>query len=159
MQAVILLLISTRSPISLFCTIKFDMYIELKQTEKRFHEHWCLLQNVLAFFWASCYCPLHCLAADLGAGVEQPFDYLIVQNSRAMQSMWSSMDWTLEDNMVDLLFFCATLTGRRGRHAPLYIRSRRGPKVARRPWAPRTVLEFAIKTRYVLDSWKTSCCP
>ena len=33
------------------------------------------------------------------------------------------------------------------------------PKVARRPWAPRTVLEFAIKTRYVLDSWKTSCCP
>jgi len=24
------------------------------------------------------------------------------------------MDWTLEDNMVDCLFFCATLTGRRG---------------------------------------------
>ena len=32
-------------------------------------------------------------------------------------------------------------------------------KVTRRPWAPSTVLEFAIKTRYVLDSWKTSCCP
>ena len=29
-----------------------------------------------------------------------------------------SMDWTLEDNMVDGLFFCATLTGRRGSHAP-----------------------------------------
>jgi len=28
------------------------------------------------------------------------------------------MDWTLEDNMVDDLFFCATLTGRRGRHTP-----------------------------------------
>jgi len=28
------------------------------------------------------------------------------------------MDWTLEDNMVDGLFFCATLTGRRGGHAP-----------------------------------------
>jgi len=26
------------------------------------------------------------------------------------------MDWTLEDNMVDGLFFCATLTGRRGGH-------------------------------------------
>jgi len=26
------------------------------------------------------------------------------------------MDWTLEDNMVDSLFFCATLTGRRGDH-------------------------------------------
>jgi len=32
-------------------------------------------------------------------------------------------------------------------------------KVARRPWAPRFVLEFDIKTSYVLDSWKTSCCP
>ena len=32
-------------------------------------------------------------------------------------------------------------------------------KVARRPWGPRTVLEFAIKSRFVLDSWKTSCCP
>jgi len=28
------------------------------------------------------------------------------------------MDWTLEDNMVDGLFFCATLTGRRGGHIP-----------------------------------------
>jgi len=26
------------------------------------------------------------------------------------------MDWTLEDNMVDGLFFCATLTGCRGGH-------------------------------------------
>jgi len=29
------------------------------------------------------------------------------------------MDWTVEDNMVDGLFFCATLTGRRGGHAYL----------------------------------------
>jgi len=28
------------------------------------------------------------------------------------------MDWTLEGNMVDGLFFCATLTGRRGGHTP-----------------------------------------
>jgi len=28
------------------------------------------------------------------------------------------MDWTLEDNMVDGLFFCAMLTGRRGGHTP-----------------------------------------
>jgi len=26
------------------------------------------------------------------------------------------MDWTVEDNMVDGLFFCATSTGRRGGH-------------------------------------------
>jgi len=39
--------------------------------------------------------------------------------------------------------------------------ARVGPmgKVARRRWAPRTVLEFPVKTRYVLYSWKTSCCP
>jgi len=30
-------------------------------------------------------------------------------------------------------------------------------KAARRPWAPRIVFEFAIKTRYVLYSWKTAC--
>ena len=64
------------------------------------------------FFWASC--SNHCLAAlDLGAGVEQPFGCLIIQNSQTMQYMGRSMDWTLEDNMVDGLFFCATLTGRR----------------------------------------------
>jgi len=28
------------------------------------------------------------------------------------------MDWTLEDNMVDGLFFCATLTGHKGGHNP-----------------------------------------
>jgi len=28
------------------------------------------------------------------------------------------MDWTLKDNMVDDLFFCATLTDRRGVHTP-----------------------------------------
>jgi len=28
------------------------------------------------------------------------------------------MDWTLEDDMVDGLFFCTTLTGRRGGHTP-----------------------------------------
>ena len=69
------------------------------------------------FFWASC--SNHCLAAlGLGAGVEQPFGCLIVQHRQAMQSMGRLMDWTLEDNMVDSLFFCATLTGRRGGHTP-----------------------------------------
>jgi len=33
------------------------------------------------------------------------------------------------------------------------------PKVVRRPWAPRTSLEFAVKTGYVLDPWKMFCCP
>jgi len=43
---------------------------------------------------------------------------LIVQNRQAVQSMGRSMDWTLEDNMVDCLFFCTTLTGRRGGNTP-----------------------------------------
>jgi len=57
-------------------------------------------------------------ALDLGAGVEQPLDCLIVHNRQAMQYMRRSMEWTLEDNMVDDLFFCATLTGRRGGYTP-----------------------------------------
>jgi len=35
-----------------------------------------------------------------------------------MQAMSRSVDWRLEDNMVDGLFFCATRTGRRGGHTP-----------------------------------------
>ena len=71
------------------------------------------------FFFFSASCSNHCLAAlDLGAGVEQPFGCLIVQNRQAMQSMGRSIDLTLEDNMVDGLFFYATLTGRRGGHTP-----------------------------------------
>jgi len=55
---------------------------------------------------------------DLGADVEQPFDCLVVQNRQAVQSMRRTMDCTLQDNMVDGLFFCATLTGCRGGHTP-----------------------------------------
>ena len=36
----------------------------------------------------------------------------------AVQSMRRSMNWTLDDNMGDGLFFCATLTGRRRCHTP-----------------------------------------
>ena len=63
-----------------------------------------------SFFWVNS--PFfHCLAAlDFGAGVEQPFGCPIIQNSQAVQFMGWSMDWTLDDNMVDGLFFCATLT-------------------------------------------------
>ena len=57
-------------------------------------------------------------ALDFGAGVEQPPGCLIVQNRQAVQSMGRAMDWTLEDDMVDHLFFYATLTDRRGGHIP-----------------------------------------
>jgi len=72
-----------------------------------------LLFTVLCFFFRlSEFFFIHCLAAlEFGAYVEQPFDCLIVQNRHAVQSVGRSMDWTLEDDMVDGLFFCATLTG------------------------------------------------
>jgi len=57
-------------------------------------------------------------ALDVWAGVEQPFGCLIVQKRQAVESVGRSMDWTLEDDMVDGLFFCATRTGRRGGHTP-----------------------------------------
>ena len=61
---------------------------------------------------------IHCLAAlHLRAGVESLFNCPIIQNRRAVQSTGRSMDWTLED-MVDGLFFCATLTGRSRGHSP-----------------------------------------
>jgi len=70
---------------------------------------------------------VHCLTAslDLGTGVEQPIDYLIIQNRQAVQSMGRVMDWTLEDNMFDDLIFCATLTGRREGHTP-FVQKKRG---------------------------------
>jgi len=68
-----------------------------------------------SFVWASSSF-IHCLAAlDFGAGVEQPFASLTIQNRQAVQR---SMDWTLEDNIDNGLFFCATLTGCRGGHTP-----------------------------------------
>ena len=76
------------------------------------------LSQQFSFFWASSSF-IHCLAAlDFGAGVEQPFGCLIVQNRQVVQSIGRSMDWTLKDNMVDGLVFWATLTGSRGGHTP-----------------------------------------
>jgi len=61
-----------------------------------------------------------CLAAlDLWADVELPFNCFIIQNRLAVQSMRRSMDWTLEDNMVEGLLFCATLTVFPGKVAQL----------------------------------------
>ena len=96
--------------------VYFNLHVHLsmhQRTSDGVYEVFCFF-----FFWASS--SFHnCLAAlDFGAGVEQPFGCLIVQNRQAVQSMGRSMDWTLEDNMVDGLFFCATLTGRRGGHTP-----------------------------------------
>jgi len=42
--------------------------------------------------------------------------FVLLRIRPCMQSMGRSMDWRLEDNMVDDLFFCARLTGRRGGH-------------------------------------------
>jgi len=50
------------------------------------------------------------------AGVEQRFNCLIVRNRKAVQSMG---DFIALANMIDGLFFCVTLTGRRRGHTHL----------------------------------------
>jgi len=57
-------------------------------------------------------------ALNLGAGAEQAFHFLAVQNRQAMHSVESSMYWTVKINMVNGLF-CATLASRRKNHIPL----------------------------------------
>jgi len=73
------------------------------------------------FFFRSSEFFFHPLLAqlDIGAGVEQPFSCLIVQNHQAVLSMGGSMtiDMTVKDDMVAGLSR-ATLTGRRGGHTP-----------------------------------------
>ena len=66
---------------------------------------WVLLPLLLSELLLSTAWPL-----DLEAGLQQPFDGLIIQNRQAMQSMGWLMDWPLVDIMIDSLFFCATLT-------------------------------------------------
>jgi len=80
-----------------------------------FHTIPCLIQIFILWVSSS---NRYLAALDFRAGVEQPFSCLIVQNCQAVQSMRRSMDWTLKDNLVDSLFFCATLTGRRASHTP-----------------------------------------
>ena len=93
---------------SITCTLRY---------RREYDEQKAVVVVFFFIFWASSF--NHCLTAlDVEADVEQPFDSLIVQNSQAVQFMKRSMDWTLEDNMVDGLFFCSTLTGRRGGHNP-----------------------------------------
>jgi len=90
-----------------------------KDTRKPLHCHGYRHSFASSSFVLASYFFIHCLAAlDFGAGVEQPFGCLFVQSRQAVQSVGRSMDWTLEDDMVDGLFICATLTGRRGGHTP-----------------------------------------
>ena len=70
-----------------------------------FSLHWrhsSAFEQVLVILWSA--------ALDLGAGVEQPFDYPFNQNRQAMHSTGRWMDCMGKDNMVNGLFLCATLT-------------------------------------------------
>jgi len=87
-------------------------FLSWRSTNKFWRKEWNVerIHGVSTFsFWGRT--SNHCLAAlDLGAGVEQPFGCLIVQTRQVVQSMGRSMDWTVEDEMVDGLFFYTTLT-------------------------------------------------
>jgi len=80
-------------------------------------------QNTQAIFfivWASSFNPFLGCTRYRGRCVEQPFDCLIIQNRQTVQTVESGefdvQYWALEDNMVDSLFFCSTLTSCRRGH-------------------------------------------
>jgi len=65
------------------------------------------------------------------------------------------MDWTLEDNMVDGLFFCATLKGCRGGHTHLYKQERKRPTlVQRRLSRTQALLGKVIQRGCQCREWK-----
>ena len=66
-----------------------------------------LRENVLLNCMSSSFIPL-LGSPSLGAGFENLFDCLIIQNRRAMHSTGKSMDWTVNDNLVNDLFFRTT---------------------------------------------------
>ena len=88
-------------------------------------------------------------ALDLEADVGQPFDCLIVQNRQDVQSMRRSMHWTLEDNMVDGLFFCPTLTGRRGSHTSFVQTGAETPDTGAQAVKPETQCSWEGHSRRV----------
>jgi len=59
------------------------------------------------------------------------------------------MDWTLEDNMVDGLFFCATLTSRRREHTHLCKQEQKRPTPVRRLLSLIHMLFFGGRFRRV----------
>jgi len=79
----------------------------LQTWPKRTHKHNPAVRNYAATW------------AYVEAGFEQLFDCLAIQNRQAMHFIGRSIDWTLEDNMVGGLFFCATLTIRRRDRTPI----------------------------------------
>ena len=87
--------------------------------------------------------------ARFRAGVEQPFNCLIVQNRQSMQSMMRSMDWTLEDNMVDGSFFCPHSQAAEEAIPHLYKQESKRPTPVRR-WLSRTP---AVLGRAILGGW------
>ena len=62
--------------------------------------------------WASSFRPL------LGRSRSRGRCWAANRLSQAVKSMRRSMDWTLENNMVNCLFFCTTLTSWRSGHVP-----------------------------------------
>jgi len=106
-----------------------------------------------SFVWASSF--IHCLAAlDFGADVEQPFNCLIVQNRQAVEK---SMDWILEDDMVDGLFFCATHRPQRRPCPNLYKQERKRPTPVRRRLSRTQALLRRVIRRGVYRCLEVKC--
>jgi len=112
----------------------------MNQIPKQHHYH-------VFFFWASCW--NHCLAVlDLGAGVGQPFNCLIVQNRQVMQSMGRSMDWTLEDTTDGMSSAPHSHTTKEAM-SHFYKQERKCPTPVRR----RLSRTQALLGRAILEGW------
>jgi len=102
---------------------------------------------------------VHCSATlDLGASVEQPNDCLI-QNRQAVQFTGRSMDWTLEENIVNGLIFCVTHNSQK---QPYHICANRIGNVQRRCGGGLSHLLFSLDELIPLDgqlSAEWSRCP
>ena len=105
------------------------------------------------FFWASS--SNHCWAAlDLAASVEQSFHCLIVQNRQALQSM-RSMDYTLEDNMVDGFSFAPHSQVAEEAIPYLYMQEQKHPiSVRRRLSRTHAILGRVIPGAFRCRRWK-----
>ena len=104
--------------------------------------------------WASSL--IHCWAAlDLGTGVEQPFDWLVIQNHQVTRVLHRerSIDWTVKDKMGNGLLLCAALSDRRRDQTHLCKQEQKRPAPVRRrlSWT-HAVLRLAYPVEWLLMS-------
>ena len=102
--------------------------------------------DMICVVWASCYYLL------LGRTRSRAIYCLIIETREAVQSTGNSMGLTLEENMVDGLFFCATPTGPRKGHNPFVQAGAEMPDTGAKAVMPNPRCSWKGHSRWVLMS-------